>query len=139
MEIKVFLDGLDIVPLKALVTGDRNWKDKSLIRDVLASLPPGSTVIQGGARGADSLAYSAARELNLKIETYAANWENYGRAAGPIRNRQMLDEAEPDVVLAFHDDIGTSKGTANMVRQALKRGIKVILYTHDFPTGIDCK
>lgn len=45
----------------------------------------------------------------------------------PIRNKQMLDEGKPDLVLAFHTDIENSKGTKNMIYQAKKRGIKVIL------------
>jgi len=39
----------------------------------------------------------------------------------------MLDEGKPDLVLAFHTDIKNSKGTKNMIQQAEKRGIKVIL------------
>lgn len=43
--------------------------------------------------------------------------------AGPIRNKQMLLEERPDKVVAFHNDLSKSRGTADMLRQAEKRGI----------------
>ena len=56
---------------------------------------------------------------------YPANWKKHGRAAGPIRNKQMLEEAKPDLVIAFPG----GAGTANMVKQAREAGVKVeIIY-----------
>ena len=54
----------------------------------------------------------------------------YGRGAGPRRNRQMLDE-NPDIslVLAFHEDLGRSKGTRDMVRRSEKKGIRTKIIT----------
>lgn len=48
-----------------------------------------------------------------------ADWNLYGKAAGAIRNTAMLDDHTPTLVVAFPD----GKGTANMVRQAMARGI----------------
>lgn len=83
--------------------------------------------MHGGAKGADSLAGLVARQLGFKVEVYPANWKKYGRAAGPVRNNQMLD-TDPDVVLAFHPNLKESKGTAHCVREARKRSIEVKLY-----------
>lgn len=58
---------------------------------------------------------------------FPADWKQYGKAAGPIRNKQMLDEGQPDLVLCFHDDIEKSKGTKNMYELAKARGIKTKL------------
>ena len=58
---------------------------------------------------------------------FPADWKTFGKAAGPIRNRKMLDEGLPDVVIAFHEDIERSKGTKNMISQACEQGIDVIL------------
>ena len=62
-----------------------------------------------------------------KYEDYPADWDRFGRAAGPIRNKQMLDEGKPTLVIAVHEDISKSKGTKNMVEQAEKRGIDVLV------------
>jgi len=110
--------------MKVVITGDRNWTDRGKIRDRLSLLPPGSTVIVGGCRGADQLAEEEAYKLGNTIILIRADWATYGRAAGPIRNGWMLDE-EPDLVLAFHPNLAESKGTADCVRQARKRGIPV--------------
>ena len=63
----------------------------------------------------------------FEVEDYPANWNLHGRAAGPIRNKQMLDEGKPDIVYAFHPNISESKGTKDMVRQAKNRGIETIV------------
>lgn len=58
--------------------------------------------------------------MGFPVERYPADWERYGKRAGPIRNRKMLDQG-PDLVVAF----GGDKGTADCVREARRRGIAV--------------
>lgn len=111
--------------LRILVTGDRKWTDMGLIRRVLSTASSGSTVIHGGALGADRLSGAVAAELGLAIECYKADWAQYGRAAGPIRNILMLDQ-EPDVVVYFHENLENSKGTRHCVEIARKRGFLVV-------------
>jgi hypothetical protein len=65
---------------------------------------------------------------NIKVLAFPAQWDTYGRAAGPIRNRQMLNEGRPDEVIAFHEHIDESKGTANMVKIAKAAGIPTTIY-----------
>jgi len=114
--------------MKVLVCGDRSWKDWNKIRSKLQELKP-EVIIAGGARGADTTAaLIASKELGIPAYIYPAQWNTYGRAAGPIRNREMLDQC-PDLVLAFHSDLSKSKGTADCVREARKRGIKVQIVT----------
>ncbi len=110
--------------MRLLVCGDRNWKDKEAIRSALMSLGP-EVVIHGAARGADSLAGEVANDLNISVEVYPAQWSLYGRGAGPIRNQQMIDEGKPDMVIWFHRDLDSSKGTKNMVHKAEDLGIWV--------------
>ena len=104
-------------------TGDPGWTNREAIRRELIELPPLTIIIEGEAEGADLLARDVAEELRFPVEPYPAEWKRYGRAAGPIRNRQMLDEGQPDLVLAFHANIAASTGTADMLGQAKKRGI----------------
>ena len=113
---------------RLLVCGDRNWQDKEYIRAFIKRINP-DVIIEGEARGADTFARQIAEEMDIKVMSFPADWERYGRSAGPIRNKRMLDEGKPDLVLAFHADIEHSKGTADMIRQARARGIQTDLFT----------
>lgn len=123
--------------MRVLVCGSRTWKDREAIFGALQILHnelvlstgtfnPEIVVIDGAADGADQLAFECAKVLELKSERYPAEWRKYGKAAGPIRNKQMLDEGKPDLVLAFWD--GKSRGTANMVELAKRYGKPVIIH-----------
>jgi len=116
--------------MRVLICGDRNWTNRDSIRSWIAKLQDWGydTVIEGAARGADRIAGEEAAKANLKVIWVPADWDKYGRAAGPIRNRVMLDMS-PDLVLAFHNDLGKSKGTADTVREAERRNIRTIVVT----------
>lgn len=118
------------MPLRVLVCGDRNWSDETMIQLALSTLPSDTVVIEGEARGADRLARKVAERLGMTILPFPADWERYGRAAGPIRNQQMLDEGRPNIVFAFHDDLDHSRGTADMVRRAKKANVSVRIFAH---------
>lgn len=118
-----------------LITGDRNWKDSRFILDVLRKRPI-TKVINGACRGADNDSSWACRQLSIPYEEVPADWKTYGKAAGPIRNREML-KRKPDEVLAFHDDFENSKGTKDMCQAAKQVGIPVTLFSHHTnPEGI---
>lgn len=109
---------------KVLVCGGRDYSDRRKVYEVLdrehAALPI-DRLVAGGANGADSLAsdWAAARGVGRSI--YVADWEAHGRAAGPIRNQEMLDKEKPDLVIAFPG----GRGTANMIRLAKAAGVEV--------------
>ncbi len=79
-------------------------------------------IIQGGATGADMLAKTWANNHNMPQTEYKADWHIHGKAAGPIRNQQMLEESKPDLVVVFPG----GPGSTNMFRQATKAKIKII-------------
>lgn len=79
-------------------------------------------LIQGGAPGADQGAACWAEASEIPVRTFAADWKQYGRAAGPLRNAQMLAEGAPDVVVAFPGGAGTK----DMVRKARAAGLPVV-------------
>lgn len=114
--------------MRILVCGDRHWTNRIAIHGQLATLPKGTVIIEGAASGADQIAGFCARSLGFDVQEFPANWAKYGRAAGPIRNKQMLTEGKPDQVWAFHADIASSKGTANMVAQSKAAGIPVTIF-----------
>ena len=63
------------------------------------------------------------------MERYPADWDRHGRQAGVIRNRQMITEGNPNLVVAFHADIERSKGTKDMVTASTYNRIPTILIT----------
>lgn len=117
---------------RILICGDRFWADKELIRAALEEfgLENIECVIEGEAPGADSLAREAAEELGIPVLKFPADWKKFGRAAGPIRNQQMLNEGKPTLVWAFHDHIEASRGTADMVRRANKANLEPAIHSH---------
>jgi hypothetical protein len=59
------------------------------------------------------------------VIAFPAQWWRYGRAAGPLRNKQMIDEGRPDKVAYAHDDLDASTDTRGIVDQAHSAGIPV--------------
>jgi len=110
--------------MRILVCGGRDFSNEKLLGSVLNSYfyGPEDCLICGMARGADMLAHKYVSRTDSHIEEYPADWEKYGKSAGPIRNQKMLDEGTPDLVVAFPG----GRGTANMISLAKKAGIKVM-------------
>lgn len=106
---------------RILVTGGRDYNDAEALNAVLSKLAP-AEIAQGGASGADRLAALWAHETGTYCTTFPADWAKHGRAAGPIRNKEMLDQFKPDVVVAFPG----GRGTAHMVQCADDCGVPVI-------------
>lgn len=114
--------------MKVLVCGSRNYGDYEKVKEKIKEIAP-SCIVQGGASGADFLAKKVANELRIECKEYKADWKKYGKKAGPIRNRLMLDENEDiEVVIAFHEDIEASKGTKDMINYARQK---------NYPTRIE--
>ncbi len=116
--------------MRILVTGGRGFDDWRRLHLALSAHTynvEDVTIIQGGATGADFLAKVWAKWIGLSVEEFPADWKQYGKAAGSIRNQQMLDEGKPDVVIAFPGGVGT----ADMVRRAKKAGLEVVEVRND--------
>jgi len=113
--------------VRLLICGDRNWSDSAAILSIILQYKP-SVVIEGEARGADTLARIAAEQVSVAVLKFPADWQKYGRSAGPIRNSQMLKEGNPDVVVGFHYKIEESKGTRDMLTRAKKAGKATFIF-----------
>jgi len=108
--------------MKVIVAGYRRYKDYErvkLILDQLHALMPITEVVSGCASGADSLGVLWASENDIPVRLFPADWKQYGRAAGPKRNKQMAEYA--DFLVAFLAP--QSKGTKSMIREAEKVGM----------------
>jgi hypothetical protein len=116
---------------KVLVTGDRNWHDMAMVFRVLSRYGPDTVLIHGAARGADRHADAYGHYRHWQVFAVPADWDIHGRAAGPIRNQRMLDEHQPDVCHAFHDNLEHSRGTKDMVARCDKAGVPVHVHRHD--------
>ncbi len=120
--------------MRVLVCGGRKFNDWTMLTehlDVMHAANPFTVVIHGDAQGADTLAKEWAISRGVKHLPFPAKWTQYGDAAGPIRNTQMLVEGHPDKVIAFPG----GSGTANMVEQARKAGVPVCIYGEGEKTG----
>jgi hypothetical protein len=122
--------------MRVLVYGGRDFTNQRLgfkALDLLHKDHGFTLVIDGMARGADTIGYRWAQSQGLPSERYPADWNKYQNAAGPIRNQQMLDEGKPDIAVAFPG----GNGTSDMTRRLLNAGIlvKTIVVTKKHITG----
>lgn len=92
--------------LRVLVTGSRTWDDVGTIRNALLSAQgtrpaAGMTLVSGACpTGADRLAEFVATSLRWKVERHPAEWQRFGKSAGFVRNKTMVDLGA-DLCLAF--------------------------------------
>ena len=114
---------------RILVTGSRDWTDTATIRHTLftvwqeAGSPAMTTLVSGGCpTGADAYAEVVGHGFGWAVERHLAQWDKHGKAAGPIRNKEMVD-AGADVCVAFPNP--GSRGTANCMKLAKAAGIPV--------------
>jgi hypothetical protein len=129
-------------PFRIIVTGSRDWTDgaaveRALLEAVLVAQATGNggtvptVIVQGGAAGADALAVAWAKDYagrDVTVETFAADWDKHGKAAGPIRNTQMA-AAGAGMVLAFPiGDRHHSPGTWHCIEACASRGIPVRIF-----------
>jgi hypothetical protein len=103
--------------MKVAVVGSRGFDDYKRLKHTLDSILAGSgfdTIVSGGARGADSLGARYADEKGIKKIIHLPDWEMHGKAAGFIRNKDIIDDA--DFIVACWD--GVSRGTSNSLALA---------------------
>lgn len=122
--------------LRILVTGSRNWTDRTAIFDALVGYlgaiqfpVVGQAVLVSGScpTGADRIAEEIWEDfLGYPVERHPADWDAHGKAAGPRRNQQMVDLGA-DVCLAF--PLPDSRGTKHCMAAAERAGIPVQVFT----------
>lgn len=107
--------------MRVIVCGGRDYADRATVAGILGLLRDGITIVHGAATGADTLAAEEAERWGVEVEPHPADWTRHGKAAGPIRNQQMLNTGA-DLVIAFPG----GRGTAHMVRIAREAGVPVM-------------
>ena len=108
-----------------LICGGRNFTDESMfegaMNDLMIHFGCPTRIIHGAAAGADTMADDLGQRLSVEVVRCHADWKKHGRAAGPIRNKEMLAH-KPTKVIAFPG----GRGTKNMMEQSRSAGIDVI-------------
>lgn len=114
----------DLTLLHVLVTGGRNYDNRQHVYDVLDSLMPIGSLGHGACPygGADILAEDWAKSREVPYSGYPAAFSTEGRSAGPQRNRTMIADFQPDLVVAFPG----GRGTSDCILVARAAGIKVM-------------
>ena len=111
--------------MKVIIAGGREITDFNAVKTAYFKSDFIATeVVSGAARGVDYLGEVLAKNIGIPVKRFPADWNKYGRTAGPIRNAQMAEYA--DALIAVWD--GESKGTANMIIQAREKGLDVFIY-----------
>ena len=119
--------------IKVIIAGTRDFNDYAFLKKnvdyFLQGINPNNEkieIVSGNARGADKLGEKYAKDNNISLMCFPADWNKYGKSAGYIRNEQMAKEA--NALIAFWD--GKSKGTKHMIDIARSKGllIRVIKY-----------
>lgn len=104
------------------IIGSRDFTDYELLKNYLKDINI-TQIISGGAKGADSLAERYAHENNIPVQIFKPDWNKYGRVAGIVRNKQIVEAAE--MVIAFWDS--KSRGTKNSIAAARKMNKEVLV------------
>ena len=126
------------IKARIIICGGRHFNDynalESLVDSVLAEkglTNKEAEIVSGHCEGADILGELYANKHNIACKVFPAEWTKYGRAAGPIRNSQMVkyaSESPTPIVIAFVSP--RTKGTTDTINKATKRGFAV--YRHDY-------
>ena len=108
--------------MKVGVVGSRTFNDYKLLSDTLKKIEI-TTIVSGGARGADKLGEQYAKENNIPTIIFLPDWDKHGKSAGFIRNTDIINESE--LVIAFWDQ--ESRGTLDSIEKAKKLNKQVII------------
>lgn len=116
--------------MRTIIAGSRSITDISCVQLAMSqcSWTP-SLVLSGTARGVDQLGEQWAKENNIKVARFPADWSSHGKGAGYIRNELMADNA--DALVALWD--GESRGTKHMIKIARSKKLMVFLWTLPAP------
>ena len=113
---------------KVIIAGSRTFNDFNFLKNKCYEfIPEDSIVVSGGAKGADALGEKYAKHWGHLIKKFPANWDEYGKKAGYLRNEEMAKYA--DMLIVFWD--GQSKGTKHMIDLALKYKLETHVFIYE--------
>ena len=105
-----------------IVCGGRAWGNLEVVKQELKLyLGDGDVIWHGGATGVDTFAGKAAEQLGYDVVIVPAQWKRHGKAAGPIRNKRMLELSQAESMIVFPG----GRGTAHMKKLATAAGVYI--------------
>lgn len=118
--------------LRIFVCGGKHFSDYALlgktIKDIIVENGcENIEIVSGHCVGAGRLGELYAEKHNAQVKIFPAAWEKYGKRAGSMRNKQMVDyisSFKNKIVVAFIS--ANTKGTRNTISLAKKANIHVI-------------
>ena len=111
--------------MRTIIAGSRSATNYNELISAMSQIDwRPTTVLSGTARGADRLGERWAKENNIPLEYYPAQWDIYGRSAGYRRNEEMARNAQALIALWDAD----SRGTKHMMDLALRYKLKIYLH-----------
>ena len=116
------------VKVKILIAGSRTITDYEIVKTAIKK--SGffiSEVVSGGAAGVDKLGEKWAQENLTPIKRFLPDWKTHGKAAGPIRNTELVKYCEAAILVWD----GVSKGTQDTLNKIQKAGKQVFIYVPD--------
>jgi YspA, cpYpsA-related SLOG family len=117
--------------MKLIIAGGRGYQFTAHDVEMLDAILDVTEVVSGGAQGADAEGEEWAAERGIPVRTFRADWNKHGRAAGPIRNREMAEYA--DALALFPG----GRGTDSMFREGTKAGLKIFDWRNSCITGTE--
>ncbi len=115
--------------MKLAIVGSRNIVDSGMCHKAWKRLHKEeyesvTHIITGDCTGIDAQARNMARSLDwAELIVHEADWDKYPKAAGPIRNQKIIDDA--DMLIVIWD--GKSRGSKDTILKAVKKGIPIII------------
>lgn len=110
---------------RIVVTGSRDFPSLGLVHAVLWEAQSDHGLLKV-ATGGSGVVDQEVENLGYEPTIYKADWQKYGRLAGPLRNHHMIDDFKPHRVYAFWD--GKSRGTLDCFSYAAQKGIQVFIF-----------
>ena len=111
--------------MRVLICAGRHYADSRVCRQVLEAfqrLHPVQVVIHGGSQFLGAHIEDWARENAADIVRYPPNWQHHGKQAERLRNRFMLADSRPDIVLALPGGADTEE----LLDQARSQGLQTL-------------
>lgn len=116
-------------PMRVLFSGSRAWTDRSIVQAHIDELPEGATVVVGDCpTGVDEITRRHALDTHRDVEVHQADWKQHGKAAGPIRNQEMIDSG---VDCGYFYITPQSRGTRHCLTAARRANIPAVVTQED--------
>ena len=113
--------------MNVAIVGGRDFDDYELFKKHVAGEKIKiKSIISGGALGTDTLAERYAKEICVPVKIYLPDWTKHGKAAGPIRNKQIIEAA--DCVIAFWDEKSPGTRSSLKIAEDLGKPLTIFVY-----------